>query len=71
MDDSGVVLQWRKSSDSGTGDCVEVAVDDQQVYVRDSKNPQGGHLSFTYAEWIAFLNGIDKGEFTLSSMLQK
>jgi len=48
---------WRKSSYSdGTGNCVEVAVADASVRVRDSKwQGHGPVLEFSLAEWAAFL----------------
>jgi hypothetical protein len=57
---------WRKSSRSGAGGCVEVAVLEDHVAVRDSKNRQGSVLVFTPAEWEAFLGGARNGEFDLS-----
>lgn len=65
-----VAAVWRKSTRSGNGgDCVEVAdnlLDEHGVVlVRDSKNPSGGILRFTGAEWDAFLNGAKDGEFNL------
>ncbi|WP_028849803.1 DUF397 domain-containing protein [Thermocrispum municipale] len=60
-------LTWRKSSFSGTqgGNCVEVAYgsDRDTVFVRDSKNPDGGMLRFTKAEWDAFKQGVKNDEF--------
>ena len=57
-------LNWRKSSFSGTqGNCVEVAFDDDGVYVRDSKDREGPVLRFTRAEWDAFKSGVVEGEF--------
>lgn len=53
---------WRKSSASGTGNCVEVRCGDT-VRVRDSKDPSGPVLTFTLAEWSAFLAGVRAGEF--------
>jgi hypothetical protein len=55
---------WRKSLASGTqGDCVEVAFTDESVLVRNSQDPHGPHLSFSYSEWKAFLIGARHGEF--------
>lgn len=60
-------LVWKKStfSESG-GECVEVAMTQGGVLVRDSKNPAGPVLWFTRLEWIAFLYGVLAGEFGLS-----
>jgi hypothetical protein len=52
-----VGLAWFKSSYSGTsgGDCVEVAVGHDAVYVRDSKVSGGGPvLRVGRDEWAAF-----------------
>ena len=49
---------WRKSSHSGTGDqsvCVEVADLYAGVGIRDSKNPQLGHLTITPEAFAALL----------------
>ena len=59
-------LVWRKSTRSGAqgGNCVEVAeMPDGSVAVRDSKNPEGGRLIFSLAEWDAFIGGVKDGEF--------
>jgi len=42
---------------------VEVAVANGWVAVRDSKQPAGPVLVFTWAEWTAFVLGIRVGEF--------
>lgn len=59
-------LVWRKSSfsnDNGN-ECVEVAaLPDGGMAVRDSKYPMGPTLSFTAAEWSAFVKGARAGEF--------
>ncbi|WP_037906522.1 DUF397 domain-containing protein [Actinacidiphila yeochonensis] len=50
---------WRKSSYSGgNGNCVEVAVLDGVVAMRDSKNPDGPTLQFTPAAFAAFLTAV-------------
>lgn len=57
-------IVWRKSTASGdSGDCVEVAFIADAVLVRNSKDPSGPRLSFSYSEWAAFLTGARRGEF--------
>ena len=51
--------EWRKSSHSGGGDCVEIARVPGLVAVRDSKNPSGGVLIFP-ASAAAFVERPDK-----------
>jgi hypothetical protein len=58
--------QWFKSSrSSGTGQCVEVAIQADGVAVRDTKNRDAGHLEFTPEEWKAFIGGAKDGEFDI------
>jgi len=58
---------WQKSSrSSGNGNCVEVAVVDEAVAVRDTKDRSGPMLVFTAAEWRAFVAGAKAGEFDLA-----
>jgi Domain of unknown function (DUF397) len=55
---------WRKSSYSGnTGNCVEVAINDCMVGMRDSKDPNGPVLVLTPDEWRAFVCGVKTREF--------
>jgi hypothetical protein len=56
---------WIKSSYSSyTGNCVEVqGLSGDTIRLRDSKNPKNGVLSFTAAEWDAFIDGVRNGEF--------
>lgn len=57
-------LSWRKASASGAQGCVEVApLPEGGVAVRDSKDARSPVLSFTRPEWVAFLDGMSKGEF--------
>jgi Domain of unknown function (DUF397) len=57
-------LIWIKSSHSGSqGDCVEVAaLPDNGIAVRDSKDPDGGVLRFTSAQWQGFLSAVKSRE---------
>lgn len=52
-----VATSWQKSIYSGTegGNCVEVATCPTTVHVRDSKDAAGPQLTFTPAEWAAFV----------------
>ena len=56
-------VDWRKSTHSGMGGCIEVAMLGDRVAVRDSKNPHGPILEFSRTEWTAFLKGVHDGEF--------
>lgn len=51
---------WTKSSYSKgeNGSCVEVAHPCSHVYVRDSKDPDGGQLHFGESAWSAFIAGV-------------
>jgi len=42
-----LVLNWTRSTYCADGACVEVAKSDQQVLMRDSKNPEGPFLCFS------------------------
>nr|WP_082376027.1 DUF397 domain-containing protein [Nocardiopsis sp. NRRL B-16309] len=55
------VASWRASSYSGGGkDCVEVADVESGALVRDSKQPELGHLSFVSGEWSMFLTSVKR-----------
>lgn len=52
---------WRKSTRSGTGggdNCVELALVDGTVGVRDSKNRDGSHLVFDGLAWRVLTDGL-------------
>jgi|GraSoiStandDraft_42_1057292.scaffolds.fasta_scaffold237885_1 hypothetical protein len=54
---------WRKSTASGTSNCVEVSFAGSSVLMRQSQSPQGPVLSFSHPEWEAFVTGVRGGEF--------
>jgi hypothetical protein len=56
---------WRTSSLCDLNGCVEVAVLEDRVVVRDAKDRAGPVLVFTAAEWEAFVGGVRGGEFDL------
>lgn len=53
-------LKWQKASYSGSsgGACVELARSDEQIVVRDSKDPRGPRLSFQRDAFRVFLGHI-------------
>jgi predicted secreted Zn-dependent protease len=55
--------RWQRSTRCGNGTCVEVAKVDDHYLIRDSKNPDSAPLSFTKAEWEAFVAGVKRDEF--------
>ena len=54
---------WRKASVCASTECVEVALYGTGAAVRDSKQPAGGHLTCTSAQWSALLHGIKSGQY--------
>jgi hypothetical protein len=56
--------QWRKSSRSNNGTCVELArLSDGSIGVRNSNQPDAGMVRFTPTEIDIFLQGVKAGEF--------
>ena len=58
-------LQWKTARLCNSGSCVEVAVTDQQVHVRDNKRTGKESLSLSHDEWRAFVGAVRAGEFDL------
>jgi hypothetical protein len=54
---------WLRSSYCDTSACVEVAMGAEGIGIRDGKRPDGPVLSFSHAEWEAFVSGIRNGAF--------
>ncbi|TDD29286.1 DUF397 domain-containing protein [Actinomadura sp. KC06] len=59
---------WRKSSRSGSGaqsDCVELAALDDSIGIRDSKNPQLGHLTICRDSLRDLVGRVKVGDWDL------
>lgn len=58
---------WRKSTYSadGHGNCVELAKLPKAVGIRDSKNPDGGHLSVSPTALSGLIDKIRHGDLDL------
>jgi uncharacterized protein DUF397 len=56
-------LPWRRSSFCHSGECIEVAVYDGMVLMRDSKEPHVRPLRFSAEEFEAFVRGAAAGDF--------
>lgn len=57
---------WHSCNNGG---CVEVAVLEDQVWVRGSRDADGTVLPFTFDEWRAFLDGAKRGDFDVERLL--
>jgi hypothetical protein len=57
-------LAWRHSSFCSNNTCVQVAMTDDAVLIRDSKHPDVAPLRFSSAEWSDFVAGVAAGEFS-------
>lgn len=60
-------ILWRKSTASNPSECAEVAFVRESVLMRHSQDPSGPVLTFSQAEWAAFLTGVRRGEFDASA----
>jgi hypothetical protein len=62
------MITWRKSSYTGGGNddvCVELAKVADRVWVRDSKNPDGGRLEFEGAAFAELLDRVKRDKLSL------
>jgi hypothetical protein len=53
-------MPWKKSSKSASGDCVEVAITQDAIHVRNTRDRQGPMLSFSRDEWQELIEKIKK-----------
>ena len=55
---------WFKSSRSApTSHCVEISLQPETVFVRDSKDAAGPVLRFAAADWTGFIAAVRCGDF--------
>jgi hypothetical protein len=56
---------WQRAPGDVSGAGIEVAFVDDLIGLRNSAQPTGPVLVFTKAEWEAFVEGAQNGEFNL------
>jgi hypothetical protein len=42
---------------------VRIAANGDEVFIGDSKAPEGPVLAYTRDEWITFVDGVKRGDF--------
>lgn len=67
MDSVMASLPWERSGRCEGGSCVEAAGFEDDIVVRDSKDPHGPFLRFTRSEWDAFISGVQDGGFRFTN----
>ena len=60
---SCVEVAWVKSNRCDTSSCVEAGRSDDQVFFRNSTDPEGPVLSFTGNQWRGFILDMKSGDF--------
>ncbi|MCA1191225.1 DUF397 domain-containing protein [Saccharopolyspora sp. 6V] len=55
--------EWKKSSRSGTNNCVEVGRTASGTAVRDTKDRAAGYFTATAGQWAAFVGAVKGGRF--------
>lgn len=56
--DDKPALNWRKSTQSNSGGCLEVAAAGGVVFLRDSKRPTGPIVPISARAWLVFVAGL-------------
>jgi hypothetical protein len=57
-------LSWTRPMQCSAGACVEIAMTENAVFVRNSATPKAPIVSFTQVEWSSFVQAIRQGQFT-------
>lgn len=65
MEPNWTQISWRKSRASGLNGCVEIGLDDERVYVRDSTDPDTNCVMIKGEQWIHFVEQVKRGVFDL------
>ena len=66
MSSTDSALSWQRSRHCASSGCVEVAIKDGSIYLRDSKHVDSPVLQYDAEEWRAFVAGVKDGQFDLS-----
>jgi Domain of unknown function (DUF397) len=56
--DDKPVLNWRKSTQSNSNGCLEVAAADGVVFLRDSTRPDGPIVPISARAWLVFVTEL-------------
>jgi hypothetical protein len=54
---------WHAAQRCNCGNCVRIATNGEQFFIRDSKSPEGPVLMYTKSEWVSFIEGVRQGDF--------
>ena len=56
-------LTGRTALSCNGGACVQVAANENSIFIGNSRRPSGPVLEYTPDEWHEFVGGIKKGDF--------
>jgi hypothetical protein len=59
--ESALQVTFRRSSFCGSTECIEVALQENVVILRDSAQPNGNMLHYTVEGWRSFVRNIKAG----------
>jgi hypothetical protein len=69
LPDNQQVFNWRKASHSATnGECVEIAVVDGRIAVRDSKAINGAMLRYDASDWRMFIERAKRADYSIKKL---
>jgi predicted secreted Zn-dependent protease len=60
-----IEVNWKISSFSNSGTCVQVTTEEGKILVRNTYEPDK-IVEFTKEEWDVFVEGVKNGEFDFS-----